>query len=63
VNIIIIIAVMALTLAVILWLSGRTCMHSYEIIDRQDDTGEAERTYVSRCTKCGKICTKKIRFR
>ena len=35
----------------------------YEIIDKQDNTLESERTYVSRCVKCGKICTKKVRLR
>ena len=67
-NVIVVIAVIAITLSVIFWLTGKLCMHKYEIIDKQDqgfgpDQLPTERTYVSRCTKCGKICTKRVKLR
>ena len=62
-NVIVVIAVISITLSVIFWLTGKFCMHKYEIIDKQDNTLESERTYVSRCVKCGKICTKKVKLR
>ena len=67
-NVIVVIAVIAITLSVIFWLTGKLCMHKYEIIDKQDqgfgpDQLPTERTYVSRCVKCGKICTKRVKLR
>ena len=68
-NVIVVIAVIAITLSVILWLAGKICRHRYEIIDKQDqgfgpdDKLPTERTYVTRCVKCGKICTKKVKLR
>lgn len=68
-SVIVVIAVIAITLSVILWLAGKICRHRYEIIDKQDkgfgpdDKLPTERTYVTRCVKCGKICTKKVRLR
>lgn len=52
-----------------MWLAGKICMHRYEIIDKQDqgfgpdDQWPTERTYVTRCVKCGKIRTKKVKLR
>ena len=62
-NIIVGAVIIAITAVAVLWLAGKICMHRYEIIDKQDNTLESERTYVSRCVKCGKICTKKVRLR
>ena len=68
-NVIAVIAVTAITLSVIFWLTGKFCMHKYEIIDKQDkgfgpdDKLPTERTYVTRCVKCGKIRTKKVKLR
>ena len=62
-NVIVIIAILAITFLVIFWLRSKICMHKYEIIDKQDNTLESERTYVSRCVKCGKICTKRVKLR
>ena len=62
-NIIVEAVIIAVTAVAVLWLAGKICMHRYEIIDKQDNTLESERTYVSRCVKCGKICTKKVRLR
>lgn len=64
-NVIVVIAVIAITLSVIFWLTGKFCMHKYEIIDKQDQGfgPDDKRTYVFRCVKCGKICTKKVRLR
>jgi hypothetical protein len=68
-NVIVVISVIVITLSVIFWLTGKLCMHRYEIIDKQDQGFGAdikwptERTYVTRCVKCGKICTKKVRLR
>ena len=62
-NIIVGAVIIAVTAVAVLWLAGKICMHRYEIIDKQDNTLESERTYVSRCVKCGKICTKKVRLR
>ncbi len=68
-NVIVVISVIAITLAVVFWFTGKFCMHKYEIIDKQDqgfgpeDKWPTERTYVVQCTKCGKICTKKVKLR
>ena len=68
-NIIVGAVIIAVTAVAVLWLTGEFCMHKYEIIDKQDqgfgpdDKWPKERTYVSRCVKCGKICTKKVRLR
>ena len=62
-NIIVGVVIIAITAVAVIWLAGKICMHRYEIIDKQDNTLESERTYVSRCVKCGKICTKKVRLR
>ena len=62
-NIIVGVVILAITAVAVIWLAGKICMHRYEIIDKQDNTLESERTYVSRCVKCGKICTKKVRLR
>ncbi len=68
-NIIVGAVIIAVTAVAVLWLAGKNCMHRYEIIDKQDngfgpdDKLPTERTYVTRCVKCGKICTKKVRLR
>ena len=68
-NIIVGAVIIAITGLAVLWLAGKICMHRYEIIDKQDngfgpdDKLPTERTYVTRCVKCGKICTKKVRLR
>jgi hypothetical protein len=68
-NIIVGAVIIAITGLAVLWLAGKICMHRYEIIDKQDkgfgpdDKLPPERTYVTRCVKCGKICTKKVRLR
>lgn len=68
-NIIVGAVIIAVTAVAVLRLAGKICMHRYEIIDKQDqgfgpdDKLPTERTYVSRCVKCGKICTKKVRLR
>lgn len=68
-NIIVGAVIITVTAVAVLWLAGKICMHRYEIIDKQDngfgpdDKLPTERTYVTRCVKCGKICTKKVRLR
>lgn len=68
-NIIVGAVIITVTVVAVFWLTGKFCMHKYEIIDKQDkgfgpdDKLPTERTYVSRCVKCGKICTKKVRLR
>ena len=63
-NIIVGAVIIAVTAVAVLWLAGKICMHRYEIIDKQaHGVGPDERTYVTRCVKCGKICTKKVRLR
>lgn len=68
-NIIVGAVIIAITGLAVLWLTGKICTHRYEIIDKQDkgfgsdDKWPSERTYVIRCVKCGKICTKKVRLR
>lgn len=68
-NIIVGAVLIAITVLAVVWLSRKFCMHKYEIIDKQDqgfgpdDKWPTERVYVSRCVKCGKICTKKVRLR
>ena len=68
-NIIVGAVIITVTAVAVLWLTGKICMHRYEIIDKQDngfgpdDKLPTERTYVTRCVKCGKICTKKVRLR
>lgn len=68
-NIIVGAVIIAVTAVAVLWLAGKICMHRYEIIDKQDngfgpdDKLPTERTYVTRCVKCGKICTKKVKLR
>lgn len=68
-NIIVGAVIIAMTAVVVIWLTGKFCMHKYEIIDKQDhgfgpdDKWPTERTYVSRCVKCGKICTKRVKLR
>lgn len=68
-NIIVGAVIIAVTAVAVLWLAGKNCMHRYEIIDKQDngfgpdDKWPRERTYVSRCVKCGKIRTNKVKLR
>ena len=68
-NIIVGAVIITVTAVAVLWLAGKICMHRYEIIDKQDngfgpdDKLPTERNYVTRCVKCGKICTKKVRLR
>ena len=67
-NIIVGAVIIAITVLAVIWLAGKICMHRYEIIDKQGqgfgpDQLPAERTYVTRCAKCGKICTKKVKLR
>ena len=68
-NIIVGAVIIAVTAVAVLWLAGKICMHRYEIIDKQDngfgpdDKWPRERTYVSRCVKCGKIRTNKVKLR
>jgi hypothetical protein len=68
-NVIVVIAVIAIALSGIFWLTGKFCVHKYEIIDKQelvfgtDNKLPKERTYVSRCVKCGKICTTRVKLR
>ena len=68
-NIIVGVVIIAITAVAVIWLAGKFCMHRYEIIDKQDkgfgpdDKWPRERTYVSRCVKCGKIRTNKVKLR
>ena len=68
-NIIVGAVIIAITAVAVIWLAGKICMHRYEIIDKQDngfgpdDKLPTERTYVTRCVKCGNICTKKVGLR
>lgn len=68
-NIIVGAVIIAITALAVLWLAGKICTHRYEIIDTQDqgfgpgDPWPMERTYVTRCAKCDKIYTKKVRLR
>ena len=68
-NIIVGVVIIAITAVAVIWLAGKICMHRYEIIDKQDkgydpdDKWPTERTYVTRCVKCGKIRTKKVKLR
>ena len=68
-NIIVGVVIIAITAVAVIWLAGKICMHRYEIIDKQDkgfgpdDKLPTERTYVSRCVKCGKIRTNKVKLR
>lgn len=59
-NVVAVIVVLALTVTAVFWLTGKCCFHKYEIIDQHDNAHGTERTYVQRCTKCGKINTKKV---
>lgn len=59
-NVVAVIVVLALTVTAVFWLTGKCCFHKYEIIDQHDHADGTERTYVQRCTKCGKILTKKV---
>lgn len=68
-NIIVGVVIIAITAVAVIWLAGKICMHRYEIIDKQDqgfgpdDKWPRERTYVTRCVKCGKIRTNKVKLR
>ena len=68
-NIIVGVVIIAITAVAVIWLAGKICMHRYESIDKQDkgfgpdDKWPRERTYVSRCVKCGKIRTNKVKLR
>lgn len=65
-NIIVGVVIIAITAVAVVWLAGKFCMHKYEIIDKQDKVFgpvPTKRTYVTRCVKCGKICTKKVKLR
>ena len=59
-NIIIIATLAAITIAIVVWLTHKFCIHSYEIIDKKDHDGY--RMYVMRCVKCGKLKSKKVRL-
>ena len=59
-NVVAVIVVLALTVTAVFWLTGKCCFHKYEIIDQHDTDHGTERVYVQRCTKCGKILTKKV---
>ena len=68
-NIIVGVVIIAITAVAAFWITSKFCMHRYEIIDKQDqgfgpdDKLPTERTYVTRCVKCGKIRTKKVKLR
>ena len=61
-SIVVIIFLLAFTVTAVFWVIGKCCFHKYEIIDQHDTDHGTERVYVQRCTKCGKILTKKVKL-
>mgnify|MGYP003300229288 CR=1 FL=1 len=60
-NVLIVLFVITVVLAVVRFLAGRRCVHTWHTIE-EVSTGKIN-TYVQRCTKCGNMRVKRLRIK